>query len=209
MIASVSYNGVKLATSGDTVSNWKFSTSVQDLRRTWWTPEYNDTYWRWTVADTTGVCDVDSAPSETWEGLSYSQLISANGIAPASNTPQYGGNISRWISSNGFGINAFSRNCSSQGAIFLLFRATLNLKDLAEEPTCFSEHDGRSFLSLNTPIVHFPSIGLKSTTTRVVSFIGSAEASVEVWVDEIRAVGSRGKLIRSSILIVRSRYANM
>lgn len=197
LIASVSYNGIKLATTGDSVSRWKYSRRATDWRSTWWTPEYNETYWK--VADTSGVCDFDSAPSTTWEGSSYSEFISANGVTPASYSPQYGGNISRWI-----GLNEFNGDCSGGGVGYVMFRAKINLMELAEEPTCYSEHDGRSFLSPDTPIVHFPNIGLKSITSRVLSFIGSAEASIEVWVDGIGAIGSRGMSRRRSTLLACS-----
>lgn len=183
LIASVSYNGVKLATTGGEVSLWTYTTDESYISDTWWTSGYDDSLW--TLSDTTAQCNADTAPVTNRDGMSYSQLISANGIAPEYDSPQYGGTTARWI-----GLNGNSGICTSTSTV--AYRIVLDLNTLAAEPTCYPAEDGRSFLSLGNPMMRFPSIGPRTKTSRVVSFVGGADNELAIWADGMGALGPRG-----------------
>lgn len=181
LIASVSYNGVKYATTGDDVSRWAYTNDMNEINAftdsltyTGYNPDL------WPFVDTTARCSAETAPSMNLDDVSYSELISANGITPQ--TDQYGGTTSHWI-----GVNGNDGECSAPSKV--LYYLKLDLYSLAEEPTCFSQGDGRSFLGSTTPIMSFPSIGRKTATSSVLTFIGSAEGPYEVWGDGMGAVG--------------------
>lgn len=174
-IASVSYNGVKLATTGDTGSRWKvLEGMIYD--GAWYDPTYDDS--SWASADESALCGVDTAPSTNPDGLSYSSVISNNGMTPGQQTAQYGGDLARWV-----GISGPESYCSE--SMSAMYRLVLNLTDLVEEPACYTENDGRSVLGPQTPIMHVPSIGAKSTTSREVSFVGGADGFLDVWMNGI------------------------
>lgn len=185
-IASVSYNGVKLSTTGDTVSRWKYTTDYGEISR-WWTNSYYTDDSLWTSVNSIGLCNANTVPSINRDGFSFSELISANGVTPTKNSPQFGGETARWI-----GVNENNGDCSIKGAV--VYRMTLDLTALADEPVCYSKDDGRSLLSSNTPILSFPNIGVKSPTSQVLTFIGSVQGFLGVWVDGLGSQGRESKI---------------
>lgn len=198
MIASVSYNGVKLATTGDAGSRWKYTTDNDEMAL-WHHDDYTAQDSLWNFVNTSAVCEAQTVPSMNRYGLSYSEFISANGVTPARNSPQFGGEIARWI-----GVNENNGDCSVEKST--LYRITLDLTALVNEPFCFDEDDGRALLS-SSPIIHVPEIGLKSQTSQLLTFVGGVEGFFKVWVDGIGAEGHHGKMA-SNILVARLSIAN-
>lgn len=133
MIASVSYNGRLIATTGDTNSKMKFTLNYDP--RANFNMSFNDA--AWPIANVNAVCSAKSSPPMTNpDGYNYESVISANGDPPLTGD---GGKVAKWVGGDA------SRNCLISTRV--QYRIMLDLASLAPEPACLPSTDARSYLS--------------------------------------------------------------
>lgn len=189
LIASVSYDGRLIATTGDTNSKMKFTTSSPSS--TWFTSQSFDDS-SWSTANVNAACSVASSPPRTnLDGYNYVSVIGANGVPPQTGG---GGNIAQWVGAN--------TNCATNTIV--RYRLPLDLVTLAPEPLCLPTVDPRSFLNRGVLLIS-NTIGPRECTTKELKVTVVVDGEHEIYVEgyaqisealvtkKFSAIGGRGK----------------